>query len=146
MIRDRGDQHFHIRVNPGPYALDLNIVGRKFVKQLAENVKQVRNGFRIHHEHKDMNHPSMFELMQPAPATAVIPPPMVKPDYPGPGQGGMPSEEEIERIRILQLQRIGERFHLLPEDKKQELLDRLRALSPQQQQQLPESLKELINK
>ncbi|MBC8551955.1 MAG: hypothetical protein H8D23_20090 [Candidatus Brocadiales bacterium] len=39
-------------------------------------------------------------------------------------------------------------FDLIEEvgSKKQELLDRLMALSPQQQQQLPESLKELINK
>ena len=39
-------------------------------------------------------------------------------------------------------------FNLIEEvgSKKQELLDRLMALSPQQQQQLPESLKELINK
>jgi len=47
---------------------------------------------------------------------------------------------------MLKLQRPGERFYLLPEEKREQLLDRLRALSPQQQQQLPESLKELINK
>ena len=145
MIRRRGSQSFHIRLNPGPYALDLNIVGRKFVKQLAENVKQVRNGFRIRHLHKDMNYPSSMYFIQPVPVPA-LPPPMVTPNYHGPGQGGMAGVEELERIRILQLQRLGERFHLLSEEKRQQLLDRLRALSPQQQEQLPESLKELINK
>jgi len=145
VIRRRGSQSFHIRLNPGPYALDLNIVGRKFVKQLAENVKQVRNGFRIRHLHKDMNYPSSMYFIQPVPVPA-LPPPMVTPNYHGPGQGGMAGVEELERIRILQLQRLGERFHLLSEEKRQQLLDRLRALSPQQQEQLPESLKELINK
>jgi len=146
VIRDRGDAGFHIRTNAGPYALDLNIVGRKFIKQLAENVKQVRNAFRIRHPHKDMHYPISMDYI-PAPVPAIKPLPMVSPDNPGPGQGGiLPGEEELEQLRILQLQRLGERFHLLPEDKKQELLGRLRALSPQQQQQLPESLKELINK